>query len=79
MTRTHCLARLLEHGALTLGEIRDITGWKLFRCNNVLIRLRRQERVVRVNLDGQSKYALAGRTYGRTSDGCTNELTASTR
>lgn len=27
MTRTYCLKRLLEHGALALREIVEITGW----------------------------------------------------
>lgn len=28
MSRTYCLQMLLEHGALTRKEIRQITGWK---------------------------------------------------
>jgi len=27
MTRTYCLKRLLEHGALSLREMVEITGW----------------------------------------------------
>lgn len=60
MTRTHAAKRLLEHGSLTLGEFREITGWKLRRCNNVLIRLRRQGSVRRVNVAGKSRYRLVG-------------------
>ena len=28
MRRTYALKRLLEHGALTFGELCEITGWK---------------------------------------------------
>jgi predicted transcriptional regulator len=27
MNRTYCLKRLLEHGALSLSEMVEITGW----------------------------------------------------
>jgi hypothetical protein len=59
MTRTHAARRLLEHGPLTMGEFVAITGWKPFRCNNVLIRLRKQGRVCVANIDGRRKYELA--------------------
>jgi hypothetical protein len=59
MTRTYAARRLLEHGPLTFREFCSITGWKVYRCNNVLIRLRKQGRVKRANVDGRSCYALA--------------------
>lgn len=59
MTRTHVARKLLEHGPLTLGEFAEITRWKYARCNNVLIRLRKQGAVRRMNIDGRSRYALA--------------------
>ena len=58
MTRTYVAVRLLEHGPLTLAEFVEITRWKVPRCNNVLIRLRSQGRVQRVNIGRRSCYRL---------------------
>lgn len=38
MTKTYALKRLLEHGALSLSEIIEITGWP-YKSRKVLYRL----------------------------------------
>lgn len=62
MTRTHVAVQLLRHGPLTLGEFTTITGWKLYRANNVLQRLQRQRKVKPFN-DGRRRY------YGLATEG----------
>lgn len=39
MTRSHCLRRLLEHGALTWCDLLAITGWKYNELRGVMYRM----------------------------------------
>lgn len=39
MSRTYCLRRLLEHGALTWGQLMEITGWSFNQLRGAMDRL----------------------------------------
>lgn len=59
MKRTYAAARLLEHGPLTFGDFRTITGWPSCIADTVLRRLVDREVVTIKNINGRRHYALA--------------------
>ena len=59
MTRPYALARLLEHGPLTFGELREVTGWPVERLTVVIERMSLDGRIKHVNIDQRRRYALA--------------------
>ena len=59
MTHTHALARLLEHGPLTMAELRAITGWPYNAIRSALARLIEYRRVFFTGRRHGNRYALA--------------------
>lgn len=59
MTRPYAAVRLLEHGPLTFGQFRVITGWPAHVVDQVLRRLTGVDRVTIRNIDGRRHYELA--------------------
>lgn len=58
MTRPHAARRLLEHGSLSFGEFRAITGWPAHVADLVLRRLMACDAVTIQNIDGHRHYVL---------------------
>lgn len=58
MTRPYAAKRLLEHGPLTFGAFRVITGWSVSVADLVLRRLVERDAVTLQNIDGRRHYVL---------------------
>lgn len=58
MTRPYAARRLLEHGPLTFGDFRAITGWSASVADLVLRRLVDRDAVTHQNIDGRRHYVL---------------------
>lgn len=48
MTRLHAITSLLQHGALTMREVVEITGWTYQQCRNAIRALQADGRVYSV-------------------------------
>lgn len=70
-TKTHTARKLLEHGALSMGEFKEITGWPQKQAINTLKALMQSGVVIPVKSPslriGTNLYALAS---SLTADGC---------
>lgn len=58
MTRTDIMARLLQHGRLSVREAREITGWPALHVTQTLYLLRKRREVRRIHIDHQCVYML---------------------
>ena len=58
MSRNYALTKLLEHGPLTIVQLRQITGWKAPLLHNALYRLTTRGTLAIANLEGQRHYRL---------------------
>lgn len=59
MTRPYALCRLLEHGALTWGQLREITGWPHPWLASVLTQCLEAERIEKTGEKRAYVYRLA--------------------
>lgn len=59
MSRPYALARLLEHGALTGEQLRQITGWNAHVVGNTLQALLAEGTVAATSVQGRRCYQLA--------------------
>lgn len=59
MANTYAMARLLEHGALTRGELIEITGWRHYAVDRAAERLLVAGIMVRSGGARRYRYALA--------------------
>lgn len=58
MSRADVLARLLQHGRLSIREAREITGWTPLNVTQAMYWLRKRREVRRVHIDRAAVYQL---------------------